>query len=108
MKLRGELKRRNCMKAKGTCKTESTQIRWFSRQSGGDTGLCERWSMATQRGPSGLSPLSSDGPLDGQAERVDQVTKGQDTQNSAKLKGNYHYQAPVHSDQMVLTVGLIR
>jgi hypothetical protein len=45
----GKLKGRNCMKPKD-CWTESTQIRWFSRQPGREAGLRERWPKATQGG----------------------------------------------------------
>jgi hypothetical protein len=48
---------------------ESTQIRWFLKQSGG--GGWWRWpealkSKLTQGGPSGSSPPRSDGSRDGQ------------------------------------------
>ncbi len=46
----GELKGTNCRKAKADCRTESTQIRWFSRQSGREAGPSEWWPKATQEG----------------------------------------------------------
>jgi hypothetical protein len=48
-----------------SARTESTEIRWFSRHSGGEAGLREQWPKATQGGPSGLSPFRSDGSCDG-------------------------------------------
>jgi hypothetical protein len=55
-------------------------------------GPREWWPKATQGGPSGLSPLRSDGSHDGQAEMLDRVSGGQ------------RHQAWVHPDQMVLVV----
>ncbi len=63
----------------------------------------EQWLKATQGGPSGSSPLRSDGSHDGQAGRLDcweLVSK--DAQNKLNLKGDY--QAPVYSGQMLLVV----
>jgi hypothetical protein len=41
-KLKGE----NCLKAKGDCPGRVTQIRWFSEQSGGETGVHKLWPNA--------------------------------------------------------------
>ncbi len=42
-----------------------------------EAGPCERWQKATQRGPSGSSPLRSGGSRDGQAGRLDPVSARQ-------------------------------
>jgi hypothetical protein len=55
-------------------------------------GRLEWWPKATQGGPSGSSPLRSDGSHDGQAEMLDRVSGGQ------------RHQARVHPDQMILVV----
>jgi hypothetical protein len=55
---------------------------------------CEQWPKATQGGPSGLSPLRSDGSRYGLVGRLDRVTSGQ---RHSKL-------TQVHYDQMVLVV----
>jgi hypothetical protein len=60
---------------------ESTQIRWFSRQSDGEAVQCERWPKVTPEGSSGSSPLGSDGSRDGQVGRLDRVSGGQKTLN---------------------------
>jgi hypothetical protein len=51
------------------------------RKSGREAGPHERQPKATQGGPSGSSPLRSDGSLDCQAGRPDPVTGAKDTQN---------------------------
>jgi hypothetical protein len=80
----------------GTSRIESTQITWFPDNQAGR--LHEQWPKATQGGPSGWSPLRSDGSCEGQAGRLERVSSGQ-----ASLKGDY--QARVHLGQMVLVVG---
>jgi hypothetical protein len=62
----------------GAVQIESTQIRWFLGQSGGEAGLpggrttVRRWpkilkTNLAQGGPSGSKLLRSDGSWDGQA-----------------------------------------
>jgi hypothetical protein len=41
----------------------------------------ERWPKVTPEGPSGSSPLRSDGSRDGQVGRLDRVSGGQKTLN---------------------------
>ncbi len=54
-------------------------------------------------GPSGSSPLRSDGSHDGQAERLDRMSGGQKTLK-ANLNFKRDYQTRVHSGQIVLMV----
>ncbi len=61
----------------------------------------QQWPMAIQEGPSGLSPLRSDGSLDGKAGRQDHVRDGHKTLKP-KLNLKRDYQARVHSGHMVL------
>ncbi len=65
------------MKAKGTAGSESTQIRWFSRQFDREAGPGDWQPKGTQGVPSASGPLRADGSRDGQAGRLDWVTGGQ-------------------------------
>jgi hypothetical protein len=77
MTVQGEPKGESESKPRGIVGAESTQIRWFSRISGGEAGLHEWWTKETQGGPSGSRPLRSDGSSDGKAGRLDRLTGGQ-------------------------------
>ncbi len=79
---------------------ESTEIIWFSRQSGWGSWslLSEAKSLkTTQVRSSGSSPLKLDGSPDGQAVGCSRAVFTQ-----VKAKGDY--QAWVHSDQKVLVI----
>jgi hypothetical protein len=55
----------NCNKAKRDYQDRVQQISWFLDSQAGVAGLREWWPKATQLGPSGSSPLRSDGSHDG-------------------------------------------
>jgi hypothetical protein len=92
------------MKAKGDYQDQvhSGQMVLVLVRPGG--GQHEWWPKATQGGPSGLSPLRSDGSRDGKAGRLDCMSGGQKTLKLSyiNLKGGILGLSPLRSDGLMV------